>query len=116
MNVSIPLKKPGSYEHVRIELIMPGAAWWRIKLIDNSTSWRPSMHFASVWKSDLTKKTDAKIQWLYVDLGTEADFDQVNLFWINKARNGKIQVSNDAKNWSDIATLGQQKQKGLIEK
>lgn len=116
LNVSIPLKKPGSYEHVRIELIMPGAAWWRIKLIDNSTSWRPSMHFASVWKSDLAKKTDAKIQWLYVDLGTEADFDQVNLFWINKARNGKIQVSNDAKNWSDIATLGQQKQKGLIEK
>ena len=74
------------------------------------------MHFSSVWKSGLTHKQDAKAQWLYVDLGTEADFDQVNLYWVNKARQGKIQVSNDAKNWSDIATLGQQKQKGLVEK
>jgi hypothetical protein len=112
LNVSIPLKKPGNYEHVRIEFTMPGAAWWRVKLIDNTTSWRPSMHFSSVWKSELAKNA----QWLYVDLGTEADFDQVNLYWVNKARHGKIQVSNDAKNWSDIATLGQQKQKGLVEK
>ena len=42
LNVSIPLKKPGNYEHVRIEFTMPGAAWWRVKLIDNTTSWRPS--------------------------------------------------------------------------
>ena len=116
LNVNIPLKKQGNYEHVRIEMKMKGAAWWRIKLIDNTTSWRPSMHFSSVWKSGLTHKQDAKAQWLYVDLGTEADFDQVNLFWVNKARHGKIQVSNDAKNWSEIATLGQQKQKGLVEK
>ena len=112
LNVSIPLKKPGNYEHVRIEFTMPGAAWWRVKLIDNTTSWRPSMHFSSVWKSELAKNA----QWLYVDLGTVADFDQVNLFWVNKARQGKIQVSSDARNWSDIATLGQQKQKGLTEK
>ena len=112
LNVSIPLKKPGNYEHVRIEFTMPGAAWWRVKLIDNTTSWRPSMHFSSVWKSELAKND----QWLYVDLGTVADFDQVNLFWVNKARQGKIQVSSDARNWSDIATLGQQKQKGLTEK
>ena len=112
LNVSIPLKKPGNYEHVRIEFTMPGAAWWRVKLIDNTTSWRPSMHFSSVWKSELAKNA----QWLYVDLGTVADFDQVNLFWVNKARQGKIQVSCDARNWSDIATLGQQKQKGLTEK
>ena len=110
LNVSIPLKKPGNYEHVRIEFTMPGAAWWRVKLIDNTTSWRPSMHFSSVWKSELAKNA----QWLYVDLGTVADFDQVNLFWVNKARQGKIQVSSDARNWSDIATLGQQK--GLTEK
>ena len=116
LNVNIPLKKQGNYEHVRIEMKMKSAAWWRIKLIDNTTSWRPSMHFSSVWKSGLTHKQDAKAQWLYVDLGTEADFDQVNLYWVNKARQGKIQVSNDAKNWSDIATLGQQKQKGLVEK
>ena len=112
LNVSIPLKKPGNYEHVRIVFTMPGAAWWRVKLIDNTTSWRPSMHFSSVWKSELAKNA----QWLYVDLGTVADFDQVNLFWVNKARQGKIQVSCDARNWRDIATLGQQKQKGLTEK
>jgi hypothetical protein len=112
LNVSIPLKKTGNYEHVRIEFTMPGAAWWRVKLIENTTSWRPSMHFSSVWKSELAKNA----QWLYVDLGTVADFDQVNLFWVNKARQGKIQVSSDARNWSDIATLGQQKQKGLTEK
>ena len=112
LNVSIPMKKTGNYEHVRIEFTMPGAAWWRVKLIENTTSWRPSMHFSSVWKSELAKNA----QWLYVDLGTVADFDQVNLFWVNKARHGKIQVSCDARNWSDIATLGQQKQKGLTEK
>lgn len=116
LNVSIPMKKPGNYGHVRIELSMPGAAWWRIKLIDNSASWRPSAHFSSVWKSALPKSgTDAGPQWLYVDLGTEADFDQVNLYWVNKARSGKIQVSADAKNWIDVADLGDPKQKGLTE-
>ena len=60
LNVAIPLKKQGNYEHVRIEMKMKGAAWWRIKLIDNTTSWRPSMHFSSVWKSDLTDKLSSR--------------------------------------------------------
>ena len=44
-------------------------------------------------------------EWVYVDLGSQSKFDKVKLHWINKAIKGKIQVSDDAKQWVDIANL-----------
>lgn len=120
IKLAIPLKKRGSYSQLRIEFDLPGAAWWRLHEIDHgflrpgeeqfafynlkwdvrNTFWLPSEHFASVWRS----KPEAN-QWLYVDLGTEADFDKVVLYWQQRAQAGTVQVSNDATTWHDIATL-----------
>ena len=120
IKLAVPLKKRGKYALLRIEYDMPGAAWWRLHEIDHgwlrpgderfafydlkwdvrSISWLPSEHFTSVWRS----KPEAN-QWLYVDLGTEADFDRLILHWQQRAQAGAIQVSNDATTWRNIASL-----------
>ena len=120
VKLAIPLKKRGNYSLLRIEYDMPGAAWWRLHEIDHgwlrpgderfafynlkwdvrNSSWLPSEHFASVWRS----KPEAN-QWLYVDLGTEANFDRLILHWQQRAQAGTVEVSNDATTWSNIASL-----------
>src|SRR5665647_600834 len=57
-------------------------------------------HFSSAWKS-----AGARKEWVYVDLGAECSFDQVKLDWIRQASSGSLQVSDDAMNWKDIASL-----------
>ena len=122
VKLAVPLKKRGNCSQLRIEFDLPGAAWWRLHEIDHgflrpgeekfaffnmkwdvrNSSWLPSEHFTSVWRS----KSEAN-QWLYVDLGTVADFDRVVLHWQQRAKAGKIQVSTDAQRWSDIASLSE---------
>ena len=35
-------------------------------------------------------------EWVYVDLGAACTFDRVALYWIRRAAEGSIQVSDDA--------------------
>jgi hypothetical protein len=56
--------------------------------------------FTSAWKS-----ASAGPEWVYVDLGSECSFDRVRLNWIRPAVSGSIQSSDDAVNWTDIASL-----------
>lgn len=66
--------------------------------VDNNTSTR--------WQA---KQSDQN-EWLYVDLGKEADIDQVYLYWeAAYAKKYQIQVSNDEDNWTTIYTKGQAK-------
>lgn len=103
---SIPLGEKGEYAHVRVEFEMPGAAWWRINEVENE-GWMPSSHFSSVWQSAPSASAEkTNEQWLYVDLGTDANFDEVILHWVHAARSGKLQVSDDAINWKNIADIG----------
>jgi len=42
-------------------------------------------------------------QWIYVDLGSVRSIDRVRILWQKAyARKYKIQVSNDAANWTDV--------------
>ncbi|HEY9061342.1 MAG TPA: discoidin domain-containing protein [Pseudobacteroides sp.] len=44
-------------------------------------------------------------QWIYVDLGTVQAFNRVKLLWeVCYGKSYKIQVSNDANNWTDVYT------------
>jgi|GEM_PF-2007818 len=44
-------------------------------------------------------------QWIYVDLGSIKSFNRVKLLWeVSYGKSYKIQVSNDANNWSDVYT------------
>ena len=56
--------------------------------------------FTSAWMSGGLGE-----EWVYVDLGAPAEFDRVVLYWIARAAEGSLQVSDDAKNWRDIEPL-----------
>lgn len=105
LNETLTFDQPGEYAYYRMRLKMEGAAYWAFfemnfynqdKLIDLL----PSKFFNSAWMSATTRE-----EWVYVDLGSQSEFDKVKLHWINKAIKGKIQVSDDAKQWVDIANL-----------
>ena len=44
-------------------------------------------------------------EWLMVDFGVSAAIDSVVLHWINKAMEGSIEMSDDAKTWTTAAVL-----------
>ena len=53
--------------------------------------------FISAWMSEGLGE-----EWVYVDLGARCEFDRVRLYWIARAAEGSIQVSDDAKHWHDL--------------
>jgi hypothetical protein len=56
--------------------------------------------FSSAWKS-----AGAGEEWVYVDLGAVSTFDRVVLDWIERAAEGAIQTSDDAKTWKTVQAL-----------
>jgi len=59
--------------------------------------------FTSAWMS-----AGLGEEWVYVDLGARCEFDRVKLYWIARAAEGSIQVSDDAENWRDVHILKEQ--------
>lgn len=57
--------------------------------------------FTSAWKS-----AGQGEEWVYVDLGASCTFDRVALYWIRRAAEGAIQISDDAAAWTTIQSLG----------
>lgn len=56
--------------------------------------------FTSAWMS-----AGHAEEWVYVDLGASCTFDCIKLFWIARPVAGSVQVSDDAANWRDLASL-----------
>ncbi len=105
LNESLKLGNIDNYSHYKVSMKMAGAVEWNfnaINLYNNGVQvdMLPSKHFTSSWMSASTEQ-----EWIYIDLGSRSTFDAVKLHWINKATEGKIQTSDDATNWKDIATL-----------
>ena len=93
------------YANYRIRLKMKGAHSWIFNEIEFSNDegpvdLKPSQFFNSTWMSATTGT-----EWLCIDLGTRSDFDQICLHWINKAVEGRIQTSDNASEWRDLAKL-----------
>ena len=62
------------------------------------------------------ESASADEEWIYVDLGAPAEYDKINLYWINKAIKGVIQASDDARIWTSIVDLpGGSGKKDVIE-
>jgi beta-galactosidase/beta-glucuronidase len=59
--------------------------------------------FTSAWMS-----AGLGEEWVYVDLGARCEFDRVKLFWIARAAEGSIQVSDDAETWRDLHILAEE--------
>ncbi|HEV2464498.1 MAG TPA: discoidin domain-containing protein [Acidobacteriaceae bacterium] len=56
--------------------------------------------FTSAWMS-----AGSAEEWVCVDLGARCTFDRISLYWIARAAEGKIQVSDDAGSWRDLQPL-----------
>ncbi|HMD86026.1 MAG TPA: discoidin domain-containing protein [Terriglobia bacterium] len=56
--------------------------------------------FTSAWMSGSLGE-----EWVYVDLGARCEFDRVVLYWIARAAEGFLQVSDDAQSWRDLQPL-----------
>lgn len=94
-----------AYSSYRIRLRMKGAYEWTFHEVeftddDGPVDLKPSQYFTSVWMSATAGK-----EWVSVDLGVRSEFDKVILHWVNKAVQGKIQTSDDARTWHDVASL-----------
>ncbi|HTV05726.1 MAG TPA: discoidin domain-containing protein [Acidobacteriaceae bacterium] len=57
--------------------------------------------FTSAWMS-----AGLAEEWVYVDLGARCSFDRIALYWIARAAEGSIQISDDAEHWREIQPLG----------
>ena len=107
LDETISLKTTESYANYRMRFQMEGAVYWSFYEIDfyekgqqEPINLLPSKFFNSAWMS-----ATAGEEWVYVDLGSQSEFDKVKLSWINKAVKGKIQSSADAQQWTDLAEL-----------
>ena len=56
--------------------------------------------FTSAWMSASSGE-----EWVYVDLGARCSFDRIALYWIARAADGVIQISDDAENWRNLQPL-----------
>lgn len=105
LNETLPFVQPGKYSAYRMRLKMEGAAYWDVFETnfyrhDQPVDLLPSQWFDSTWMSAASGE-----EWVYVDLGAPSSFDQVELYWGNKAIKGKIQASDDARRWNDLTPL-----------
>ncbi|MCD8282809.1 MAG: discoidin domain-containing protein, partial [Prevotella sp.] len=92
-----------------LEMNMTGAEYWTISDIKFfkegravDTALLPMSRFVSAWMS-----ADGGEQWIYTDLGAPADISEVRLYWLEKAPEGRIEVSDNASDWTVAAALPQ---------
>jgi hypothetical protein len=57
--------------------------------------------FTSAWMS-----AGLGEEWVYVDLGARCEFDRVALYWVCRAAESVVQISDDAEHWRDLQSLG----------
>ncbi len=102
---SIPFATPARFRSYRVRLSAQNVTSWgvaELALFDKSLTVHvagPDV-FSSAWMS-----AGSGEEWVYVDLGAVCTFDRVALSWIARAAEGKIQVSDDASNWSTLQVI-----------
>ncbi len=102
---SIPFSAPARRRFYRLQLDASNIVRWQVaevKLFDRNARVHLGgpYDFTSAWKS-----LGASEEWVYVDLGAECTVDRVVLYWIERAAEGTVQISNDAKRWRTIQAL-----------
>jgi glycosyl hydrolase family 2/Ig-like domain-containing protein/F5/8 type C domain-containing protein len=105
IKTSIACSAPSHHRFFRIELDSAKVTRWQVAEVaffdaNKRLDVGGPYDFTSAWKS-----AGSGEEWVYVDLGAECTFDRVALHWIQRATEGAVQVSSDAKNWRDIQAL-----------
>ena len=104
-NFEVEIPRGKAYSHFLFDLDAPAVQTWNVSEVnffkeDAEVSILPSHNFTSAWMSQT-----ADAEWIYVDLGAQAEFDKVRLHWICPPAGGSIETSDYAKNWKKIAVL-----------
>ena len=104
-NFEVKIPQDKLYRHFRFDFDAPAVQSWTVSEMnfmkeDTEVSILPSHNFASAWMSQT-----AQSEWIYVDLGAEAEFDKMKLYWICPPSGGVIETSDDAKTWKKVADL-----------
>lgn len=108
---SIPLQQPTRSRYYKIDLVasgVPDSTYESIWQAGQVAFYRGKLRvqvggpysFTSAWMS-----AGSAEEWVYVDLGARCAFDRIALYWIARAAEGKIQISDDAENWRDLQPL-----------
>jgi len=109
---SIPLRRTCRNRFYQVECVVAGAPpeasyymQWRLGEVlffrrDQRVQIGGPYSFTSAWMS-----AGLGEEWVYVDLGANCEFDRVKLYWIARAAQGSIQVSDDAERWRDLHAL-----------
>lgn len=112
--------KADSYNHYRFHFTSPEAETWIISdwdffhkddVVERVLGVRQECHkrdkaiqmappFTSAWMSQGDQP-----QWIYVDLGSCASIDHVQLHWLSEAPVGELQISDDSNEWRKVADL-----------
>ncbi|MGB9455171.1 MAG: discoidin domain-containing protein [Bryobacteraceae bacterium] len=102
---SIALRRPNGSRFYRIDFETGRPLNWRIAEISFSNA-NTAVHaggpysFSSAWMS-----AAAGEQWVSVDLGAPCSFDRIALYWIRRAAEGAIQISDDGRDWHTLQAL-----------
>lgn len=102
---SIPFAAPAHFRCYRVQFAAANVRTWgvaELSLFDRGAPVPvagPDL-FSSAWMS-----AGSGEEWVYVDLGAVSTFDRIALSWIERAAEGAVQVSDDAKQWKTLAAL-----------
>jgi hypothetical protein len=102
---SIALAAPSRSRFYRVAFEAPNVQAWRANEVafydrNERLGVGGPYEFTSAWMS-----AGSGEEWVYVDLGARCTFDRVALYWIRRAAEGSIQVSDDAVAWRTVAPL-----------
>jgi hypothetical protein len=102
---SIALRQPNRSRFYRIDFETGRPLNWRIAELSFSDGKTPvhaggPYEFSSAWMS-----AAAGEQWVSVDLGAPCTFDRIALYWIRRAAEGAIQISDDGRDWHTLQAL-----------
>ncbi len=98
-------EEPAGYRYYRVSLQAPAAVTWTLGELefysgDEQIELAPSNRFRSAWMS-----AGEGEEWVSVDLGSPSTFDRVVLHWVRQHAGGTIQVSDDGRDWRDLARV-----------
>ena len=90
---------------LRLRLDAPGVESWSLQQLDFSLRGQavnilPSARFYSAWMSE-----GADDEWICVDLGADARFDEVRFQWLERPEGGVVESSSDGVRWKRLKEL-----------
>ena len=102
---SIPFSAPVESRNYRVDCRAANVTDWQIGEVaffyqNQRVEIGGPYDFTSAWMS-----AGLGEEWVYVDLGAVCEFDRVKLYWVARAAQGSLLVSDDAQSWREVRAL-----------